>query len=147
MVMQNSMPSPRWVSTIQNPPNTSQIRFITVERQPTGLDVSLIFTPKGANPTIANLKHWMPNGIPTIVKQRIIPPKMYSKKMNNPPKITQIMLPIKLMPFLILRVEVANIVTASSVLCYLNRKTSELSFASLNSTSLVHLKFIKSCKN
>ncbi len=59
------------------PPKTSQMIFIMVDKQPILDEVSVIFTPKGANPTIANLKHWMPNGIPTMVKHNTSPPKIY----------------------------------------------------------------------
>ena len=51
--------------------------FIIVDKQPVLEEVSVIFTPNGANPTIANLKHCSPNGMPTIVKHNIIPPKIY----------------------------------------------------------------------
>ena len=71
--------------------------FMMVDRQPTFEEVSVILTPKGAKPTIANLKHCMPNGMPTIVKHKTNPPKIYWKKINIPPKIIQIMLLIKLM--------------------------------------------------
>lgn len=71
-----------------------------VDRQPTFDEVSVIFTPKGAKPTMANLKHCIPNGIPTMVRQSTKPPKIYWKKINIPPKITQIMFPIKLMLYL-----------------------------------------------
>lgn len=39
------------------PPKISQMMFIMVDRQPIFDEVSVIFTPKGAKPTIANLKH------------------------------------------------------------------------------------------
>ena len=71
--------------------------FITVDRQPVFEDVSVILTPKGAKPTIANLKHCMPKGIPTIVKHKTSPPKIYWKKIKIPPKIIQMILPMKLM--------------------------------------------------
>ena len=80
-----------------------------VDKQPVLEDVSVILTPKGARPTIANLKHCMPNGMPTIVKQSTNPPKIYWKKIKMPPKITQIMLPIKLIMHL--RFDVDLIVT------------------------------------
>lgn len=77
------------------PPQQIQIMFIIVDKQPVFDDVSDILTPKGAKPTIANLKHCMPKGIPTMVRQRIKPPIMYSKKIKMPPKIIQTMLPKK----------------------------------------------------
>lgn len=97
IVIHNRMPKNRCVSAIQKPPNISQMIFIMVDKQPVLEEVSVILTPKGARPTNANLKHCSPNGIPTIVRQRIRPPIIYSKKMNIPPKIIQIMLPIKFM--------------------------------------------------
>jgi hypothetical protein len=95
MVMQNSSPKSKWVKAIHRPPNTSQMMFITVDRQPVFEEVSVILTPKGASPTIANLKHWMPKGMPTMVRHRIKPPMIYSKKMNKPPNMIQMMLPKK----------------------------------------------------
>ena len=97
MVMQNKMPNNKCVSAIQKPPQTSQRIFMMVDRQPVLDEVSVILTPNGANPTMANLKHWMPKGIPTMVKHKTNPPKIYWKKINMPPKITQMMLPMKLM--------------------------------------------------
>lgn len=70
-----------------------------VDRQPTLDEVSVILTPNGAKPTIANLKHCMPNGMPTMVKHKTNPPKIYWKKINMPPKIIQMILPIKLIYF------------------------------------------------
>lgn len=95
IVIQKSKPKSRWVNTIQKPPNISQMMFIMVDKHPVLEEVSLILTPKGARPTIANLKHCIPNGIPIIVKHKIKPPIIYSKKINIPPKITQMILPIK----------------------------------------------------
>jgi hypothetical protein len=97
MVMQNKIPKKRWVRAIQKPPNINQMIFITVDKQPVLEDVSVILTPKGARPTKANLKHCIPNGIPTIVRHRIRPPIIYSKKINIPPKMIQMILPIKFM--------------------------------------------------
>ena len=77
MVMQKSKPNSRCVSTIQIPPNTSHITFITVDKQPIFDDVSVILTPNGAKPTIANLKHWIPKGMPTMVRHNTSPPKIY----------------------------------------------------------------------
>lgn len=111
IVIQKNKPNRRWVSTIQIPPNTSQIIFITVDKQPTLDEVSVILTPNGAKPTIANLKHWIPNGIPTMVRHKINPPKIYWKKIKIPPKTTQIILPIKLIVIFNLRVKLRRIVT------------------------------------
>lgn len=90
------------------PPKISQMIFMMVDKQPIFDEVSVILTPKGAKPTIANLKHCIPNGMPTIVKHKTNPPKIYWKKINIPPKIIQMMLPIKLM---VLRVADDLIVT------------------------------------
>ena len=95
------------------PPKISQMMFIMVDKQPTFDEVSVIFTPKGANPTMANLKHWIPKGMPTIVRHSTNPPKIYCKKIKIPPKITQIILPIKLITAFNLRVKTANNVTIS----------------------------------
>lgn len=77
MVMQNSNPKTKWVNTMEMPPKINQMIFMIVDVQPVLDDVSVIFTPNGANPTIANLKHCRPNGIPIMVKQITIPPKIY----------------------------------------------------------------------
>jgi hypothetical protein len=103
MVMQNSSPKSKCVNAIQRPPNTSQMMFMTVERQPVFEEVSVILTPKGASPTTANLKHCIPNGMPTMVRHKIKPPMIYSKKMNKPPNIIQIMLPKKFILLFLLR--------------------------------------------
>ena len=97
IVSHKSIPKTRWVNTTQMPPKTNQIMFIRVDKQPVLLEVSVILTPNGARPTNANLKHCRPNGIPTMVRQRIKPPTMYSRKITNPPKTIQIRLPIKFM--------------------------------------------------
>ena len=89
------MPKNKCVKAIQIPPNKSHIIFITVDRQPVFEEVSEIFTPNGASPTNANLKHWRPNGIPTIVRHNINPPIRYSKKIKIPPKIIHKILPKK----------------------------------------------------
>jgi hypothetical protein len=99
MVIQSRMPKNKCVNAIQKPPQQIQIRFITVERQPVLDEVSVILTPNGARPTMANLKHWIPKGIPTMVRQRINPPIIYSKKIKMPPKIIQIILPKKFIVF------------------------------------------------
>ena len=113
MVMQNNKPKNKWVKAIQKPPQTNQRMFIIVDKQPVLDEVSVIFTPNGAKPTIANLKHWIPKGIPTMVRQRIKPPRMYSKKIKMPPKMTQIMLPKKFILFLGLRLSLIANVTIS----------------------------------
>ena len=119
MVMQNKIPNNKWVRAIQKPPHISQIIFIMVDKHPVLDDVSVIFTPKGARPTTANLKHWMPKGIPTIVKQRIKPPIIYSKKIKIPPKIIQIILPKKFIVFLNLRSLSVVIVTDWKMISFL----------------------------
>jgi hypothetical protein len=95
MVMQKRRPRKKCVNAIQNPPKTIQMMFMIVERHPVLEEVSVIFTPKGARPTMANLKHWSPKGMPTIVRHKIRPPIIYSKKINIPPKMIQIRLPSK----------------------------------------------------
>lgn len=102
MLMQSKIPKNKWVSTIQNPPNINHMMFIIRERHPVLEEVSVILTPKGASPTIANLKHCMPNGIPIMVRHSIKPPKIYPKKMNIPPKMIQMILPNKFMIALLL---------------------------------------------
>lgn len=99
MVMQSRIPKNKWVKAIQKPPQQIQIKFMMVERQPVFDEVSVILTPNGARPTMANLKHWIPKGIPTMVRQRIKPPIMYSKKIKMPPKMIQMMLPKKFIVF------------------------------------------------
>jgi len=94
-VRQRRIPKNKWVRAIQNPPKNSQMMFMMVERQPVLEEVSVMRTPKGARPTNANLKHWSPKGIPTMVRHRIRPPKIYSRKMKKPPKMIQMILPIK----------------------------------------------------
>lgn len=120
MVRQSKAPKNRCVKAIQKPSQTIQIIFIMVERQPVFDDVSVIFTPKGAKPTIANLKHWIPKGIPTMVKQRIKPPIIYSKNINIPPKIIQMILPIKFINAFNLRLAEIDIVTLENETLMLN---------------------------
>ena len=62
---------------MEMPPKINQIIFIIVDKQPVFEEVSVNFTPNGARPTIANLKHCKPKGIPTIVKHNTIPPNIY----------------------------------------------------------------------
>jgi hypothetical protein len=95
IVIQKSKPKIRCVSEIQTPPHTSHRIFMIVDRQPVFEDVSVIFTPKGASATNAHLKHCSPNGIPTMVRHKIKPPIRYSRNTNIPPKIIQMMLPIR----------------------------------------------------
>ncbi|GGI28317.1 hypothetical protein GCM10008119_32050 [Pedobacter mendelii] len=57
MVMQSKIPKKKCVKAIQKPPQQIHIIFIIVERQPVLDEVSVILTPNGARPTIANLKH------------------------------------------------------------------------------------------
>jgi hypothetical protein len=111
MVRHSRMPKSKWVRAIQIPPHKSHIMFIIVDRQPVLEDVSVIFTPKGARPTKANLKHWRPNGIPTMVRHKINPPIRYSKKIIIPPKIIHNMLPIMFIVFFIVRSELIRFVT------------------------------------
>jgi hypothetical protein len=82
-----------------------------VDRQPTLEEVSVILTPKGAKPTIANLKHCIPKGMPTMVRQSTKPPKIYCRNINIPPNMIQMMLPIKLIFAFYLRVITAKNVT------------------------------------
>ena len=56
MVMQSKNPKNKWVNAIQIPPQHIQMMFIMVERHPVLEELSVILTPKGARPTIANLK-------------------------------------------------------------------------------------------
>ena len=77
MVIQNNKPKSRWVNTIEIPPKINQMMFIMVDKQPVFEEVFVILTPKGASPTIANLKHCTPKGMPIIVKHNTIPPKIY----------------------------------------------------------------------
>lgn len=103
MVRHNKIPKTRCVKTTQMPPKISQMIFIRVDKQPVLLAVSVILTPNGARPTKANLKHCKPNGIPTMVRQRINPPSIYSRKIKNPPKTIQMRLPIKFILLFIVR--------------------------------------------
>ncbi len=61
--------------------------------------------PKGARLASPSLIDWRPKGMPTMVRQRMIPPMMYPRAVTNPPKINQMMLPNKdiSMPSLIFR--------------------------------------------
>jgi hypothetical protein len=56
----------------------------------------------------------MPKGIPTMVRQRINPPMIYSKKIKIPPKIIQIILPKKFIVFFTLRFNIEYFVTNCS---------------------------------
>jgi len=103
MVMQNSSPKSRCVRAIQKPPKISQMMFIAIDRQPVFKELFVILTPNGARPTIANLKHWMPKGIPIMVRHRMRPPKIYSKKIKSPPNMIQMRLPIKFICSFLLR--------------------------------------------
>ncbi|GAA3966174.1 hypothetical protein GCM10022246_18870 [Pedobacter ginsengiterrae] len=57
IVMQSKMPKKKCVKAIQKPPHNIQIIFMMVDKQPVFDEVSVILTPKGARPTMANLKH------------------------------------------------------------------------------------------
>lgn len=73
-------------------PNTAiQTMFIRVlPNLKSGLVISFL---KGKAQSPAILKHWIPNGIPTIVIQRIIPAKTHSHQRRNPPKRNQRIFP------------------------------------------------------
>ncbi len=57
MVRHSKMPKKKCVKAIHKPPQQIQMIFIIVDRQPVFEEVSFILTPKGARPTMANLKH------------------------------------------------------------------------------------------
>ena len=95
MVIANKIPKIKCVSAIQIPPMKIQIKLKIVDKQPVCPGTSRTSLPKGISVNIPILKHWIPKGIPIIVQQRTKPAIKYSSATTNPPKMSQIMLPIK----------------------------------------------------
>ena len=88
-----------WLAKIQMPATISQTMLaIRPRAPPPALERSCSMSfPKGRRPRPAILKHWMPKGMPTTVRQRISPPHMYWSQMKKPPKTTQMTFRIRLM--------------------------------------------------
>ena len=95
MVMASKIPKMRCVSAIQIPPKNIQIMLKTVDKQPLSPGTSRTSRPNGMSVNMPILKHWIPNGIPMIVAQRINPARKYSTATKRPPKISQMIFPIR----------------------------------------------------
>ena len=80
---------------IQIPPNRNQSILRINDRSLLEL-FSTTDLPNGVNDANPSLKHWIPNGIPTIVQHKITPAKRYSMQITKPPKKIQSKLPIML---------------------------------------------------
>ena len=80
---------------IQIPPNRNQSIFRINDRSLLEL-FSTTDLPNGVNDANPSLKHWIPNGIPTIVQHKITPAKRYSMQITKPPKKIQSKLPTML---------------------------------------------------
>lgn len=75
IVIQNTIPNVRCVRATSIPPKIIHNTFINTGRQPITLSVGFTSPPKGHKANIPKRIICTPNGIPTIVKQRINPPK------------------------------------------------------------------------
>lgn len=95
MVIANKIPKIKCVSAIQIPPRKIQIILKIVDKQPVCPGTSRTSRPNGIKVKIPILKHWIPKGMPIMVQQRTNPAIKYSMATINPPKISQIILPIK----------------------------------------------------
>lgn len=83
------------VMAIHKPPQSSQIIFIIIYRQPEALECTTVSRPNGHNDNEAIFNVWIPNGMPTMVSIRIILPIKYSIAMIMPPKMSQMRFPKK----------------------------------------------------
>ena len=96
MVMHHSNPTIRLPSAISHPKKTIQIRLIKNENIPFPYTTSL---PNGQNANVANLKHCIPTGIPTMVIHQIQPAKIHESPPSSPPKRNHRILPKNLIFF------------------------------------------------
>ncbi len=94
-VMQNSTPSPIWVSAIGIPPTIHHITFISRLRQPLDVGDLVTMVPKGVRATTASLIVCNPNGIPTIVIIIVTLDNTYSTAISQPPNTIHIILSSK----------------------------------------------------
>ena len=95
IVMQNINPQTICTNAISHQPSNIQIILPTKERQPGSPGAKFISLPKGQNAYVPIFINCTPNGIPIIVMQKTSPDIQYIRAVNNPPKISQIILPKK----------------------------------------------------
>ena len=91
--MHSNNPNIAWVRAIQIPPQTSQITFIRIYRQPEALECTRVSRPKGQIASAAIFRVWIPNGTPMIVMNSARLPIKYSIAIMIPPKISQTRFP------------------------------------------------------
>ena len=97
IVIAQSIANARCVMAIQIPPTNIQITFIIVDRNPLACSVYRISFPNGTRARTESFIHWIPNGIPIIVKHKSKPESRYSmNRIIPPPRIIQRMFPSKL---------------------------------------------------
>lgn len=94
IVTQSKMPNISSIIAIHNPAKINQITFNTKEITGILPPVSWTDFPNGARWAIPIFIACKPKGRPIIVRQRINPPHKYPRQVRNPPKISQITLPI-----------------------------------------------------
>lgn len=94
MVRQNIRPITRWPRANSQPNTSSQI--ILSINPPAPKLPKIIARPNGHSTNPAILKHCKPNGMPMTVIHKIKPANDQAIAPINPPKITQIILPINL---------------------------------------------------
>lgn len=74
MVMVNSKPKNICISAVYSPPLNNHTIFAKMVRQPVSLELLTIFLPNGHSTSPASLKHCRPQGMPTTVIHKIMPP-------------------------------------------------------------------------
>ena len=74
MVMVSSRPKRICTSAVYNPPHKSHIILKSTERQPAPDELLTTSLPKGHSTSPASLKHCSPQGMPTTVIHKKIPP-------------------------------------------------------------------------
>lgn len=74
IVMASNTAQKRWFNAVYIPPQKIQIILANRLRHPDALAVLTTLFPKGNNMRAANLKHWIPKGIPIIVMHSTSPP-------------------------------------------------------------------------
>jgi hypothetical protein len=95
--MARRMAQNKWFNAVYQPPQRNHMILANSERQPWEEERLIALLPNGNKMNPAILKHWIPNGMPIMLAHKNSPPITYPNALKKPPKITQIILPVKFM--------------------------------------------------